>query len=260
MNKEALASKTFFWSLLNLILIVGLILGLKVLLFRSPIVTPEETVTVSAEGKATVIPDIAVISFAVISEGKDPSVIQKENTDKMNAAIEFVKGQDIDKKDIKTAGYNLSPKYDYQRGGIESYPYPPSGVPVIAGYTLTQTVEVKVRDLDKVAPILAGLPGKGINQIYGPNFTVEDPDTYLNDARREAFEKAMAKVEAMAKANGVRIVRVVTFSENQGGYPIFYDRVESFGKGGAAPAPMPPTIEPGSQEVNVQVSVTYAIR
>jgi len=243
---------------LNFCLLIAFILGLKVLVFRSPLVSPEMTVMISAEGKATVIPDIATINFSVISEGKDPSVIQKENTEKINKAIDFVKGLGIDKKDIKTIGYNLYPKYEYIKSPDPFYPFP-GGKQMIAGYTLNQTVQVKIRDLDKVAVVLAGLPEKGINQLDGPNFTVEDPDKYLNDARKEAFGKARAKVDAMAKANGVRVVRVVTFSENQGG-PIIYARAESVGGAPTGTPSPPPSIEPGSQEVNVQVSVTYAIR
>lgn len=259
MVSETIGSKTFFWSLLNLILIVALILGIKVLFFRSPLVAAPFTVTAAAEGKATVVPDIARISFSVISEGKDPAVIQKDNTEKMNSVIEFVKGQGIDKKDIQTANYNLYPRYDCVKGEATIYSYPPCKQ-VLAGYTLTQTVLLKVRDLEKVAPILAGLPERGINEINGPNFSVDDPDKYLADARKEAFDKARAKVEAMAKANGVHIVRVVTFSESTGGYPI-YARMEAFGKGGGPDAaPTPPQIEPGSEEVSVQVSVTYEIR
>jgi len=260
MISETIGSKTFSWSLLNLILIVALILGVKVLFFRSPLVVAPLTVTVGAEGKATVTPDIARISFSVISEGKDPAVIQKDNTEKMNSVIEFVKGQGIDKKDIQTAGYNLYPRYDCEKGAASSiYSYPPCKQ-VLSGYTLTQTILLKVRDLEKVASVLAGLPERGINEINGPNFSVDDPDKYLTEARKEAFDKARAKVEAMASANGVHIVRVVTFSESTGGYPI-YARMEAFGKGGDAGAPVPaPQIEHGSEEVNVQVSVTYEIR
>jgi len=261
MVSDTLGSKTFFWVLLNLILAISLVLGLKVLVFRSPIIVTPLSVTVGAEGKATVTPDIAQISFSVISEGKDPSAIQKENTGKMNSVIDFVKSQGVDKKDIKTSNYSLYPRYDYVKtAASDMYPYPP-GKQVLAGYTLTQTVTLKIRDLEKVAPILAGLPERGINEISGPHFSVDNPDKYLNDARAEAFEKARAKVDAMARVNGVRVTRVVTFSESTGGYPIYYSRLEAFGKGGDAVAAAPaPQIEPGSEEVTVQVSVTYEIR
>lgn len=256
MDKEKFASKNLFWSLLNLILLVILIFGIKVVIFGVPSVSPPRTITVSAEGKAVVAPDIAQISFSVLTEGKDPAVIQAENTGKMNTAIDFVKGQGIDSKDIKTANYNLYPRYEF---GPPTSHFPREQK--IIGYTLTQTVFVKVRDLNKVGTILAGLPEKGINQIESTSFSVEDPDKYLNEVRAEAFAKALEKAKTMAKQNDVRIRRVVNFSEGFGGpVPYFLKAESAFGRGGdAAPAPTP-TIEPGSEEVTVNVSVTYEIR
>jgi uncharacterized protein len=131
--------------------------------------------------------------------------------------------------------------------------------PRIIGYTLTQTVLVKVRDLEKVPAIVGGLPSRGINQIEQISFDIDDHDRYLNDARAEAFRKARAKADAMAKANGVRVRKVVTFSENTGGFPIPYLRAEALGGGGDFGG-APPQIEPGTQDVTVQVSVTYEIR
>ena len=249
--KINLASKNLFWSLLNLTLILGIIFGVKGLVYKS-FYNTDRTITISAEGKVTVSPDIANVSFSVVSQGKDPGLIQAENTEKMNQAIDFIKSQGIEAKDIETVNYNLSPQYDY---GDSIYSLPK---PDIVGYTLTQTVLVKVRDLSKVAPILAGLPSRGINQIDSVGFDVEDPDRYLNEARAEAFGKAREKAEVMARQNRVRIRRVVTFSEGFGG-PIPYF-AEALGKGGDVGVPTPPQIEPGTQEVTVSVSVTYEIR
>ena len=80
-----------------------------------------------------------------------------------------------------------------------------------------------------------------------------------NEARIEAFGKAKAKAVAMAKAAGTRLGKVVTFSEGFSGGPIPYKTLEARADG-AAGAPYAPDLEPGSQEVTVQVSVTYAIR
>ena len=106
---------------------------------------------------------------------------------------------------------------------------------------------------------MGALPAVGINQLSGPNFSVEDPELYLNEARKEAFEKARAKAMALARMSRVRLGRVVTFSENQGGgYPMpMYAKMEAMGgdRGG-----IPPQIEPGSEEVNISVSVTFEIR
>src|SRR3989344_1287398 len=128
--------------------------------------TYARTVTVSSEGKAVVKPDIATVSFSVVSEGANPTALQDDNNQKINDALALVKGFDIDTKDIQTSGYSLSPRYEYN---------PKTGRSSIDGYTLTQTVMVKIRDLDNAGKVLGGLPAVGINQISGPNFSVEDP-------------------------------------------------------------------------------------
>lgn len=210
---------------------------------------PARVITISSESTAMVKPDIATVSFSVVSEGANPTALQNDNNQKINQAIALVKGLAIDAKDIQTSGYSLSPRYQYNSK---------TGKSSIDGYTLTQTVIVKIRDLDNAGKVLGGLPSLGINQISGPNFSVEDPEKYLNDARKEAFAKARAKAVQLARFNGVFLGGVVSFSENQGGgYPIpMYAKAEGMGgdRGG-----IPLQIEQGSEEVRVQVSVTFEI-
>ncbi len=247
-------SKNWFWLILNCVMVVAILLGLfaaKALWGYGKSVYPARVISVSAEGKVVVAPDIANLSFSVVSQGKDPEKLQNDNSVKINNALDFIKSEGVDSKDIKTADYNLSPNYRYDEK---------KGASFIDGYTLSQTVVVKIRNLDDVGKILAGLPSRGINQISGLNFGIDDPDKFLNEARKEAFAKALAKAEAMAEQNNVKIKRVVTFNENTGGYPIpFYAKAE-FSRGGDMASVPAPSIEPGSQEVTVQVSVVYEIR
>lgn len=207
------------------------------------------TIVAEGIGRALIKPDLATISFSVVSEGSNASGLQEDNNQKINKAIALVKGLAISEKDIKTMGYTLSPKYRYDQKNGGSF---------IDGYTLTQTVVVKVRDFEHAGKILGGLPSLGINEISGPNFSVEDKDGYLQEARAEAFMKAKGKAHALARMAGVRLGRVVTFSENQGGgYPMpMYAKAEVMGgdRGG-----IPPQIEPGSEEAMVNVSVTFEI-
>lgn len=246
-------SKVWFWNLLNVLLVVLVSVGLggvKAFWRYSNSLPSARTITVSAEGKTTAVPDIAAVSFSVVTEGKNPESVVAENTKKMNVSIEAVKKEGLDSKDIKTAGYNLSPRYEYDEDRKTNF---------ISGYTLTQTVTLKIRDFSKIGKILGLLPGLGVNQVGGLSFDVDDPEGYLNTARQEAFEKAFAKAKAMAEQNRTKIKRVVTFSDSPSYYPrpLYFASESAFGKGGAAPTPI---IEPGSQEVTVSVSVTYEIR
>ena len=208
------------------------------------------TISVSAEGKVEASPDTANFSFSVVSESSSSETISADNINKMNAAIEFIKSKGIDEKDIKTTGYNLSPKYEYNKDKKQTF---------ISGYTLTQTVSVKVRDLTKVAEVLGGLPGLGVNNISDISFTIDDSEQYLTQARNQAFEKAKIKASQMASVNGVALGGIINFSEYQSS--AYYYKGAALGMGGGEAASIPvPQIQPGTQEINVQVNITYALK
>lgn len=251
MQKNFLAKRIVLW-LVALWLVLGLYLLYSVICAVtnwSASLMPIRTIIVSGEGKTVLVPNIATISFSVVSEGKDVVALQNGNNQKINDAIAFVKNLGIAAGDISTTGYNLSPKYEYDNKLHHSY---------IDGYNLTQTVVVKVRNLDKVAEVLGGLPGIGINQITGPNFAVDDMNKNLKEARAAAFKDAYEKAKELATLNNVRLGRIVTFNESQGGMPppIMFEKAASMSADGG----VRPTIEKGSEEVTVNVSVTYEIK
>lgn len=253
-------SKRYFWLLLNLVLaaiFVMVIFSVIPAINRaSNSQMPVRTMSVSAEGKTTAKPDLAQFSFSVVTQGVNLSTIATENNKTVNEAIDFVKKSGIDEDDIKTTQYNLSPRYEYDEARKRSY---------ISGYELTQSVLVKVRDLEKnidtISKVLGMLPEMGVNQISNVSFTNEDPEKFLAEARADGFEKAKEKAKAIAKANGVSLGRVVNISEYQQG-PIYYGAYDkAMGMGSASMAPQAsPAIQPGTEELTIQVNVTYELR
>ncbi len=215
-------------------------------------------ITVDGMGKATAIPNIATISFTVMEEGKTASQAQDGATKKNNVALALLKQKNIDEKDFKTTSYSVSPKYNYPQ---PCYTNPcVYEAQSIVGYTVSQTTEVKVRDTAKVGDLLSALGDAGISQLYGPSFSVEDEDTVRAEARKEAISEAQAKAKILAGDLGVRLVRVVSFSENGGPYyPGPY-----YGKGGAAmdlaTPSAPPTVATGENEFVSNVTISYEIR
>ena len=218
--------------------------------------------TVSGEGKITAIPDVAQFTFSVITEGgKDIAKLQKENTDKVNKAIDFVKSQGVESKDIKTLNYNLDPQYQYfscpRPLAGEAKPCPP---PEIVGYKINQTVQVKVRDFAKIGAILSGVVDKGANDVSQLSFTIDDPTKLQDSAREQAISKAREKAKLVAKAGDFGVGRLLGIEEGFGSTP-FYKYAQpmavSFDSEGMASTP---SIEPGSQEVSVTVTLRYEIR
>lgn len=251
---EHLKLKKYFWIALDLTLFT---LFIVLLFFVAPAINSfgnslpaTRTITVSGDGKATAQPDTADISFSVVSQGKDPAALSDDNNKKINAAISFVKSQGIDEKDITTAGYNLNPNYTWD---------PKTGVSSITGYTLSQTVNVKIHNFSKTAGVIAGLAPLGINQIGGVSFSIDNPEAVMQQARKDAMAKAKEKAEDIASAAGLSLGRVMSVSESQsGGVPLPYMALSA----GAATdqKAVPPTIEPGTQEVDISVSLTYELR
>ena len=210
---------------------------------------------ISGEGSVTAIPDIAEFSFGVITQGGiDLAQTQEENTREVNAAIAFLEEQEVEKKDITTKSYQVSPRYQYYGCSGESGPCPP---PEIVGYTITQTIRVKVRDFRIIGGLLAGVVENGANNISQLSFTIDDKTGVQNEARAKAIENAKEKAGTIAKAGGFKVGRLLSIQESF--TPSFNDymTLESARKEIQSPAP---TIEPGSQEVSIIRILTYEIR
>jgi uncharacterized protein YggE len=222
-------------------------------------------ITVSGKGEAFAVPDIATFTYSVMEEGATVKAAQDKATAKTNAALDFLKKSGIEEKDIKTVGYNANPKYEYESKICAPNTYCVPGREKIVGYQVSQTIEVRVKDTTKAGDILTGIGSIGVSNVSGLSFTIDDEDKILAEARAAAIADAKAKADVLAKDLGVRIVRIKTFQENNGGYPIFYDAKASMevanqaadGRGGATPAPALPT---GENKVISNVQITFEIR
>lgn len=223
---------------------------------------------VSGDGKVVVIPDVAQFEFSVVTEGgKDLAALQQSNTTKTNQAIDFVKKQGVKDEDIKTQQYNVQPRYQYYNCN-PVYPLASDGAsracppPEIVGYSVTQSVQVKIRDFSKIGGIMSGVVSNGANQVSSLIFTLDDPASAESKARTEAIAEAQAKAKDVAKAGGFRLGRLLAIEEGGGFPPYYYDK--AYGRGGdvalSETAALPaPTVQPGSQDVMVNVVLRYEI-
>jgi uncharacterized protein YggE len=205
-------------NLLGFVMIIAIIVGTYVIFRVSQVYdrasepTNFRSFTVSGDGKASSTPDIATFSFQVITEGgTDVAKLQKENTTKMNTAIDFVKKQGIEAKDIKTEQYSVNPKYqtiacDYTAGKV----CPPAA---IAGYTVQQSVTVKIRDFNMTGKLLSGVVESGANSVSEIQFSLDNLTGVENTARAEAIEKAKEKAKSIASAGGFTLGRLLEISE-----------------------------------------------
>lgn len=210
--------------------------------------------SVFGQGDASGVPDIAQFTLTVLTEGGiNLALLQDENAEKMNGVLEYIKSQGVKAEDLRTQQYSIQPRYQYYSCYQQVGPCPPQE---IVGYTVSQTASVKVRDFAKIGTLLSGAVEQGANTVSQLSFQVEDSTALENEARGEAIEKAKEKAEAIAEAGGFRLGRLLSIQEgfNSSPMPMMYT-AESDGRGGAAPS-----IEPGTQEAQVSVTLLYEIR
>lgn len=218
---------------------------------------PANVITVTGEGKATAVPNIADVTFSVMESAPSVAAAQSAATDKTNAALAAMKTLGIADADVKTVSYNVNPQYETQTcpPGV----YCPANDAKITGYQVSQTVDVKVRDTSKAGDVLQKLGTLGVQNISGPNFTVDDDSSVQDAARGDAIQDAQAKAAVLAKQLGVHLGKVVSFSENGGitPYPMYASGAVMKSQAMDAVAPSLPV---GQDETSVSVTITYEIR
>ncbi len=230
------------------------------------------TINVSGDAHLFAAPDIAVMDFSVKSEAKTVADAVKDNTLKMNAITQAVKTLAVDAKDLQTTNYNISPRYEYVKvlmpntpnSSAENtqrteYEYIPNGKQVLAGYEVTSTLTIKMRDLSKIGDIIQAATDAGANEAGSLQFTIENPDTLQEQARKEAIDKAKTQAQILASQLAVKLVRIVNFSDN--GQPVIYRNSAKSTMNYAAESAVPaPAIEAGQNEITSSVNITYEIQ
>jgi uncharacterized protein len=164
------------------------------------------TVQVSATAEVRAVPDTAMISAGVVTQNPTAKAAMQANATRMSAVMEAIKAAGIDAKDIQTSGINLQPQYRY----AENQP------PVVTSYQASNTVNVRIRKIDGIGPVMDALVAKGANQINGPSFMLANEEAALDQARKDAVARARKRADLYAEAAGMRVRRIISISEGGG--------------------------------------------
>ena len=201
---------------------------------------------VNATGEVTRVPDVAIISAGVVSRSPTATAALQDSAEKMQRVLAALKRASVENRDIQTSNVSLNPEYRY----------PENQAPQLVGYTASNTVTIRFRDLRNSGKILDALVGQGANQINGPSLVVDKPEAALDEARSKAIAIGRSRADLYARSLGMRVVRVVSINESGGYY---------------APPPPPPMavmemarastkIEPGEQKLQVNLAMTFELQ
>jgi uncharacterized protein YggE len=220
---------------------------------------PTNTITVDGSGKITAIPDVATFSFSVTETAATVAAAQTLSTNKTNAALSALHQGGVATSDIQTLSYNISPHYDYQGGTCNSV----SGIctpskSVLTGYDVSQTIQVKIRDLSTAGDLFTAVGSLGVQNVDSLQFSIDSPEAVQNEAQAAAITDAQTQAQKLASELGVTLVRVVDFTDNGSGstpQPIMYAMASA-----SSVKASTPEVPAGQQQVTDNVSITYEIR
>jgi len=204
------------------------------------------TINVSGEGRVSMTPDVAILNLGVMSRDPQLATAQQSTTEAMNAVRDALIDSGVKAEDIQTSTYAVNVEKDYNQ------PNQP-----IIGYYVIQTVTVKVRQIDSAGTVIQAAVDAGANQVNGISFTLEDTSAAINKARELAVADARDRAEHLADLSNATLGPVQTITE---GYTTPVSPVRDSAMPAAESAAGAPTIDAGTMEVTVNVSVTYVMQ
>ena len=162
----------------------------------------------------------------------------------MQRIINALKAFGIDARDIQTQQVSVYAQYANS---------------VLDGYTASNSVTVKVRDIDKAGAVIDLAVDAGATNVYGPSMFRTDRQLQARNAIRAAVSDARAKAQAVAAASGATVGRVVAVIENGAipapvsGTTTRHHHDGQYGRRVTVPTP----VQPGEQSMAVTVSATF---
>jgi uncharacterized protein len=222
-------------------------------------------ISVSGDGKVTVVPNLAQLMLSLTSEGSTASDALDANNAAMKLLLKKLAGFGIADKDVKTTGFHVEPKYKHEKDKD----------PVLVGYVVTHALTVKVRNIDDTGKVVDALVNYGLQdnavfgclppdfeataapilRVDGVTFTLDDETKLLDEARKAAVADARRKAELYAAAAGVSVGKVVSISEITVNWAPRTWSVQELKAASADGVPF----SKGEQQVSASITVVFAI-
>ncbi len=235
------------------LVVVGTLLLIRLLNISYPVEvissTTSREISVVGEGKVEVIPDTAYIDTGItVTDASSVEEAQKSINQTNDRIVEAMKKIGIPKENIKTSNYSIYPNYSYEPGQQNR----------ITGYNGNVTISIKLSNTAMVSPVIEEATKAGANQILGTRFTIDNPGSFREEARKKAIDNAKDQANKLSKQLGIRLGKIVGFEEmGTGGavIPLRQDLAAGGLGGGTSPA-----IETGTQTVTSTVTLRFERR
>ncbi len=207
----------------------------------------DRRISVSGTGIALAVPDMATITLGVTNQDTQASVAMQATTDAVTQILARLDEMGLEARDVQTRDLTLTPVWtgrNAQNGET----------PQITGFTASNRVFVRVRELDQLGKIMDAVIQDGANDFGGLSFDVQDSKPLEADARAKAVADATAKAKQLAEASGITLGEIISISDHGGGVrPVAQMREMSMADAGGLP------VAAGEISVSVNVSMVFEI-
>lgn len=208
----------------------------------------DKTITVQWEGKSSLVPNIYSFSITTNETGATTKIVSESLAQQLDQAQKILDTYKIDKKDIQSSNIDIQPNRVYDNNSSREQ-----------WYRGTHTLTIKIRKIEDAGKIIDALTAINGLLVNGGNYTNDDESSTLKQARKLAFENAKAKAEELAKLSDMKLGKPLSISENivnNTPYPM-YRAMAMDSVAWSAPETI---INPGSQELQVQLNVIFEIK
>ena len=199
------------------------------------------SLTVTGIGSVTTVPDNASFSVGVVTTNPSASVAVAENAARANQLFQILANNGIADEDMQTSYFNIYPVFD-------------NGGQTLRHYQVTNTVSVRVRNIDGLGALLDQLIGAGANRLNGIQFLVSNAGELHDQAMRAAVQDARRTAELLAAEAGVTVGSVLGIFPNSNSNSGSYRYEDSASFDSSTP------IAEGSATIRASVTIVFEIQ
>ncbi len=216
--------------------------------------TPERTpvIRVTGEGTAKVVPDMAILTLGVVRQANTAREALDAHTQVMRDLGEAMRTTGIKPEDMQTANFQIAPQFNYPQPKANGEQDPPS----IVGYQVSSQLVIRIRDVGTIGKVLDQAVTLGVNADGGIEFTNDDPQPNVAEARSAAMKDAIARATTLADAAGAALGPIVEITETGHARPMTIARGKVLMDAAASPVP----VEAGENTYSVSVHVVFELK
>ncbi|SEQ99242.1 SIMPL domain-containing protein [Thalassovita taeanensis] len=214
----------------------------------TPVIAQETVprqISVTGEGRVDLAPDMAVITLGVTQQDRSAQIAMDRTSQASAAVLARLTELGLAPRDVQTSDLSLYPQQDHSG----------SGPAKITGFVASNTIRIRVRDLDQLGALLGAVLEDGANRFEGLAFTLQNPRPSQDEARKLAVADALRKAALLAGAAGVELGEVLSISEGGGG-----TAPKMMMRGAAAEISSDVPVAGGEVSVTQQVNVVISLR